>query len=193
MDDTFSAATPPLEALRLIVSRAATAVDDQSAGDIVRELMVNDVSRAYFYAKATRCIYIELPEEDIDGNPNEIGRLELSLYGTRDGAVNWQDTLSNHLVEAGFIRGVGHPAVFMHVERDIWLMVHGDDYLSAAVKSSLDWLEEILKKHYEIKTTRINHRNSDQSEGQVLNRVIRATEKGFELEADVRHAELIID
>ena len=193
VDDTLFAATPPLEALRLIVSRAATAVEDQNAGEVVRELMVNDVSRAYFYAKATRCIYIELPEEDVEGAPDEIGRLELSLYGTRDGAVNWQDTLSSHLVEAGFVRGVGHPAVFVHPVRDIWLMVHGDDYLSAAVKSSLDWLEQVLKNHYEIKTTRINHRNKDESEGQVLNRVIRATPKGFELEADVRHAELIIE
>ena len=28
--------------------------------------MVNDVRRAYFYAKATRDVYIELPKEDPD-------------------------------------------------------------------------------------------------------------------------------
>ena len=30
-------------------------------------------------------------------------------------------------------------------------------------------------------------------EGQVLNRVVRRTEDGWELEADLRHAELIIE
>jgi hypothetical protein len=186
------AATPPIEALRLIVSRAATTIEDSDKGE-TRELMVNDVSRAYFYAKATRCIYVELPIEDADGSPDQLGRLVLSMYGTRDGAVNWQDTLSEHLVKACFVRGVGHPVVFIHKKRDIWLMVHGDDYLSAGMRSSLDWLEDLLKKQYQIKTKRINHRNSDESEGQVLNRVIRATKEGFEVEADLRHAELMIE
>jgi hypothetical protein len=46
-DDALFASTPPLEALRLIVSRAATL----GARGNKKELMVNDVSRAYFYAK----------------------------------------------------------------------------------------------------------------------------------------------
>ena len=51
-DDALFASTPPLEALRLIVSRAATVVE----GEPMKEIMVNDVSRAYFYAKCTRCL-----------------------------------------------------------------------------------------------------------------------------------------
>ena len=165
VDDSLFAATPPLEALRLIISRAATTIEEGKASGESRELMINDASRAYFYAKATRCIYIELPQEDDQAKPDEIGRLELSLYGTRDGAVNWQDTLSKHLEEAGFKRGVGHTAVFVHSVRDIWLMVHGDDYLSAGAKSNLDWLDEVLKGHNSMKTTRINHRNPHEVEG----------------------------
>ena len=46
-DDSLYASTPPLEALRLIMSMAAT-------GDSTKQLMVNDVRRAEFYAKATR-------------------------------------------------------------------------------------------------------------------------------------------
>ena len=59
-DDALYASTPPLEALGLIISRAAT-LDRQGKQ---REMMINDVSRAYFYAEATRCMYIELPKED---------------------------------------------------------------------------------------------------------------------------------
>ena len=59
-DDALYASTPPLEALRLIVSRAATVGQNGTH----REMMINDVSRAYFYAEATRTMYIELPRED---------------------------------------------------------------------------------------------------------------------------------
>ena len=107
--------------------------------------MINDVSRAYFYAEATRCMYIELPREDPLYSPDLLGRLRLCLYGTRDAALNWQQTLSDHLVQAGFKRGVGHPSVFHHPTRDIWTLVHGDDYCSAGSAASLDWLEGLAK------------------------------------------------
>ena len=109
-DDSLYASTPPLEALRLIVSRAATT-------DKKRHLMINDVRRAYFYAEATRDLFIELPNEDAEyGKGDLVGKLRLCLYGTRDAALNWQETLSNHLIDNGFIRGVGFPSVFYNPE-----------------------------------------------------------------------------
>ena len=193
-DDALYASTPPLEALRIIMSRAVT-WDEHGCE---REIMTNDVSRAYFYAEATRCMYIELPREDPEYDPDMLGRLRLCLYGTRDAALNWQQTLSDHLVGVGFKRGVGHPSVFHHPACDIWTLVHGDDYCSAGSSSSLDWLEDVLAKKYEIKTQRVGRgkgRNgqSKKKEGQVLNRVVRSTENGWELEADLRHAELIVE
>ena len=192
-DDALYASTPPLEALRLVMSKAATVVE----GEEKNEMMINDVSRAYFYAKCTRCMYVEIPTEDPEAHPDYLGRLRLCLYGTRDAALNWQQTLADHLVENGFLRGVGHPSVFHHPQRKIWTLVHGDDYCSAGPVASLDWMQSILEKRYEIKTQRIgegvDHKGAKKlSEGQVLNRVIRRTRGGFELEADLRHAELII-
>jgi hypothetical protein len=160
--------------------------------------MVNYVSRAYFYENMTRPLYIEVPVEDPNASPDVLGRLRLCLYGTRDAALNWQHTLSEHLVENGFVRGVGHPSVFHHSSRDIWTLVHGDDYCSAGLPSDLDWMESMLGDKYEIKSQRIGDGvtgsgKDKTSEGQVLNRVVRRTERGFELEADLRHAELIIE
>ena len=122
-----------------------------------------------------------------------MGRLRLCLYGTRDAALNWQDTLSRHLLDIGLKRGVGFPSVFVHKERDIWTLVHGDDYFSAGSKESLSWLETQLSEKYEIKTNRIGHGKHCKPDGQILNRVVRATSTGFEMEADLRHAELIIE
>ena len=96
------------------------------------------------------------------------------------------------------MRGVGHPAVFHHVKRGIWTLVHGDDYCSAGNPEDLDWMQSLLEKRYQIKTQRIGvgtdkNGAAKASEGQVLNRVVRRTPQGFELEADLRHAELIIE
>ena len=120
------------------------------------------------------------------------------MYGTRDAALKWQSVLSDHLVDAGFKRGIGHPSVFYHPDKDIWTLVHGDDHCSAGSPSSLDWMEDLLAKRYEIKTQRIGKGKARSGEakkleGQVLNRVVRRTNEGWELEGDLRHAELIIE
>jgi len=50
--------------------------------------MVNDVRRAYFYAKIQREVYFELPEED-EMHGKMLGKIKLCLYGTRDAAKGW--------------------------------------------------------------------------------------------------------
>ena len=50
-----------------------------------------------------------------------------------------------------------------------------------------------LEKRFELKTTVIGTEEGDLKEGKILNRVLRVTEAGWELEADPRHAELLIE
>ena len=67
--------------------------------------MVNDVIRAFFYAKALRPVWVELPQEDYneeDERHDNVGLLEMSLYGTRDAARNWSNTVEEHLKKIGF-------------------------------------------------------------------------------------------
>ena len=66
-DNTLYAATPPLEALRVVISHAATY--GRGKGGQRNSIMINDVRRAYFYAKASRDLYIELPAEDPEASP----------------------------------------------------------------------------------------------------------------------------
>jgi hypothetical protein len=88
-----------LEALRLIVSYAATQPSDGER----RMIMINDVRRAYFYANILRDVYIELPKEDPDHGKGMLGKLKLFLYGTRDAAKGWQETLSSNFEGIGSI------------------------------------------------------------------------------------------
>ena len=82
------AATPPIEALKMLLSITASRTADGS----YRKLMINDVSRAYFYAKTIREVYVEIAEEDREpGEGDVVGLLQYSMYGTRDAAQNWQE------------------------------------------------------------------------------------------------------
>ena len=96
------AGTPPLEAIRVICSEAATVGKDEKV------IMVNDVRRAFFYAKALRPVWVELPQEDYDekdAREDNVGLLEMSLYGTRDAARNWSNTVEEHLKKIRFEQG----------------------------------------------------------------------------------------
>ena len=190
IDPSLYAATPPIEAMRLILSRAATAVPNGKD----KIVMTNDVRRAYFHAAITREVYIEIPKEDKSIEDGDVvGRLKLCLYGTRDAAHRWQQTVSEHLESIGFNKGEAHPAVFHHQKRDIITLVHGDDYMSCGSPEDMAWLRDQLEARFEIKTQLIGHDKNVPQEGKILNRVVRATPQGFEMEADPRHSELIVE
>ena len=176
-DDTLYASTPPLEALKAVLSYAAT---NNHEGGRRREVMINDVRRAYFYAKTKRDVYIRLPAEDPDARPGLLGKLNLCLYGTRDAAKGWQETLSAHLEENGFVRGRGFPSLLHHPSRKIMTLVHGDDYFSSGDSESLEWMKGILEKAYEIKTQIVGQGSGRQVEGKILNRIVRRTDEGWE-------------
>ena len=85
-DDLF-AGTPPLVATKLLISECATKAQSREA----YRLMVLDVKRAFLYGKARRDIYLKLPREDPMSGGKVLGKLERSLYGTRDAPQIWQE------------------------------------------------------------------------------------------------------
>ena len=75
-DDALYVVTPSLEALTIIISHAATYPDEGPE----RVIMINDVRRAYVYAKINRDVFIELPKEDPKYGTGLLGKLRLCLY-----------------------------------------------------------------------------------------------------------------
>ena len=78
-------------------------------------------------------------------NPNIRGRLLRTMYGTRDAAACWEAHYSKILEEAGMVKGTAAPGVFYHRDRDIRLLVHGDDFVIVARSSGLEWVEKVLR------------------------------------------------
>ena len=57
----------------------------------------------------------------------------------------------------------------------------------------LEWLNQPFQKRLNIKTCVVGCGMHNVSEAHTLNRIIRVTDQGWELEADPRHAEMIIE
>ncbi len=153
---SFFAPTPPLEALRTVLSMAATQLkgwepcyDPQSNKRM--QISFIDISRAYFNAEVDPGseTYVQLPNEDADSE-TKVAMLLKHMYGTRAAADGWQEEYSSFLVEhLGFDQGTASPCVFRHPERMLITSVHGDDFTTAGRKCDLDWFEETVKAHYE--------------------------------------------
>ncbi|MDA8582761.1 reverse transcriptase domain-containing protein [bacterium] len=187
------AGTPPLEALKMLISEAATVAD---GGGKKKSMLIADVSRAFFEAKARRNVCVELVDEDlIDGENADdlVGHLHLSMYGTRDAAYNWQEEVASTLKRWGFRRGRFNPCTYFHEQLDIKALVHGDDFVAVASAKSLSWFQKELEQRFEIKSARLGTGKDDEREAKVLNRVIRVTDSGWMYETDQRHAELLVE
>ncbi len=197
---SYFAPTPPLEALRTILSFATSKIGDwvpcyEPKSKRRMQIAFVDISRAYFNARVepNSETYVQLPEEDPD-NVSCCAKLLRHMYGTRAAADGWQEECSSFLVQTmGFCQGLSSPCVFRHPSKQLVVSVHGDDFTIAGACEDLDWFEAVIQEHYECTVQpRIGPGPEDASEGLVLNRVVRWTAEGVEYEADPRQAEKLI-
>ena len=86
-EEGLFAATPRLEALRLLISRVASTQSKKPSDR--RVIMVNDVARGFFEAPGNRVVCIEFPQEERASGEDSVGLLHKSLFGTRDAATHF--------------------------------------------------------------------------------------------------------
>jgi hypothetical protein len=70
--------------------------------------------------------------------------------------------------------------------------VHGDDYVTVGKRSDVEWFKGELEHKFEIKTSIAGRDKDLEDEVRVLNRIIRRTRSGWELEGDQRHGEIVV-
>ena len=187
-NDFFSASTPPLEGKRMIFSKYTS--ERQRNGQPLRISFV-DIRKAYFNAIPERAIFMRVPKE-LGLPPNTVARQVRCVYGTRDAGKLWEDTYTQVLEGLGFRTGLSNPCVFHHAERDIAIVVHGDDFTALATDENLDWYEGELQKSFEIKIRgRLGEGCTGPQEIRILNRIVAVDEHGLRYEADPRHGDLL--
>ena len=239
-EEGLFASTPPLEAMRWLLSEAATV--EPKMRDQEKVILISDVSRAFFEAPATRRIAVTLPDEalsEAEKGYGMVGVLQLSLYGTRDAAANFQKEVYKLMTGIGFKQS-GYNASLYHKEKrgtrgggtdgaaatgsegngrrqsystrgggtdglaatgagrervqGVSVLVHGDDFVATGDRKEIAEFRKALARRFTVKDKVIGSRADlgEVQETRVLNRIIRWTPKGWEYEADQRHAELII-
>ena len=102
------ASTPPLEALKVALSKIAT---DNREGKVVALV---DVRRAYFY--------VLREGDDQAGDEHMCELLRYSLYGTRDAVQNWEEELASTLSKLKLTIGVACSCVWQgHIRGEhVW-------------------------------------------------------------------------
>ena len=183
-DDSLFAATPPLEAIRLALSHAATGRSRR------RKVLLIDVRKAHLHAEAERTVFVDLPPEA--AQPGMCARLRRCLYGTRDAAARWEALYTKELKAMGFIRGRASACCFYHPVKEIRAVVHGDDFTFVGEDAGLDWVEKEMAQRFLCKVEgRLGGGKDDLREARLLNRVLRWTPQGLLYEADPRHVEIL--
>jgi hypothetical protein len=196
--DVIFAATAPYESIRLLLSIAAAKEETSHKGKIgMQRLQISmvDVRRAYFNAVVSddTPVYVELPPEDPE-HGRKCGRLRRHLYGTRGAAAGWEDEYSAFMTDVGFQRGIASGCLFHHVDKDLRVVVYGDDFTIVGSCEQVNWFEETMEQRYAItKRGRLGSSPEYQKELTLLNRVVRWVDGvGIEVEADPRQAERLI-
>ena len=105
---------------------------------------------------------------------------------------NWAREFTTFLEECGFKTGLVSPCNFEHVNRELKLTVHGDDFTVTGPTAGLQWMQRRMEQKYEIKAHYLGPESGMEDELQILNRTLRWTKEGITYEADQRHAEIVI-
>ena len=180
---------PPLEAVKLLCSLMTTLRVSRRGGKLSLRLI--DISRAHFYGRATRRVFVTLPEGD--ETEGKCALLLKTMYGTRDASSTWQRDYSELMKKYEFVAGKAWPCIFYCEKEDIRLLVHGDDFFCLADDEGHAYVDKALKERYEYRCDGHIGPNHD-NQMVVLNRLIcYEPETGkVTYEADPRHVEALV-
>ena len=86
------------------------------------------------------------------------------------------------------------PVAFVHEARDLYGVVHEDDFVWVGRDPDLDWILKVLEEEYELENRgRLGSGPTDVREIDVLGRTIKLTDRGISWQGDSRHQKLLED
>ena len=127
------ASTPPLEALRFLISEAATERGREDWEDKV--IMVNDVVRAFFEAPMRRDICVELPAEAGEGE-DMVGALDHEPIRHTEKVRSFKN--KNKANQSKY-----SPSVYHNKECGLITLVHGDDFITVCNRKNIRWFNKL--------------------------------------------------
>ena len=184
------ASTPPLKALKAVLSEVATGTRGEKVVALV------DVRRAYCYAPARKEEYLS----------NCHQRITSQVTNTCAGCCNtactsrvtphnfWREGLASTLSDLKLTRGSACLCVWKGCIKGehIVAIVHGYDITIGGERSVVESLIKMISKKYEIKKQVLRRDPDFEKSGRILNRVIEWDRDGITIEPDQRHVREIL-
>jgi hypothetical protein len=138
-------------------------------------------------------VYIEPPPEDPNYRCGKYyGLLEKAMYGTRDAPQIWQEVVAEVMMRLGFKASLHHPSIYFHLEREIRVIAHVDDFLRTGDEVQMDWLYKELSLEYDLKVQKVSGGSRRNQEAKFLNRTIKLTDEGIQIKGDEKHAQILL-
>ena len=137
----FFASTPPLEAVKLLISEAMT--KRVSRNNRPLKLSFVDVKKAHLCSDVLRELYVGPPPE-ANEPPDIVWRLQRAMYGTRDAAAVWEREWTKTFNSVGFKSGVSNPALLHCETLDASMVVHGNDFITLGDNEALSEVERAM-------------------------------------------------
>lgn len=112
-----------------------------------------DAKTAFLNGKLTETIYMKQPDGFHNGDESKVCLLRRSIYGLKQAAKSWNDTLNNVLLEAGFQQSYNDPCLYSKKINGqyCYVIVYVDDLIVACyTKEQLEEIERELKQHFEM-------------------------------------------
>ena len=181
------AATPPLEMVKFLIMRAAM----RSKQGEIRKVMFIDIGKAHLYAPIEGEVFVDLPPERAE--EGKCAKLMYTLYGLRTAASSWEKEYSQTLEQEGFVAGKATSCTFYHEERDVRVVVHGDDFIIEGRETELQWVRTVLESKYIVKMrAMLGPERGDTKVAEILSRTVEWREEEIWYEADPRHVEKML-
>ena len=114
------------------------------------------------------------------------------MYGTLDATERCGEHYALALIKAGFTRGTASHCHFFLAEKDIWILVHGDDFVVVARQSGREYAEATLRAQYEVNVDMIGPEPQDPKESKTWGHIVTYTDQGFMCELDPGNMEKVI-
>ena len=99
----------------------------------------------------------------------------MCVYGKRNAGMIWEETYRAALEQMGCTTGRASPCCFVHQDRGLQLVVHGDDLTALRLQPDLDRYEKELPKSSEPTNRGRMGENTELKAMKILNRIVKLT------------------
>jgi hypothetical protein len=113
-----------------------------------------DVNNAFLHGDLQENVYMSVPDGVACNKPNQVCKLQKSLYGLKQASRKWYEKLTSLLVKEGYIQSNADHSLFTLSQQDQFtaLLIYVDDIiLSGTSLSEIDRIKAILDDNFKIK------------------------------------------